>query len=279
MSILLLILKIIGILLLILLFHVIFLVIGVLFVPFVYRIKGSYHDTLDMKASIYGLGYLVGAGGTFSQEGLHTYLHILGIRKMMNSGNNEEKSADTKKQDRTEPLSCENENMPMNQGKNESVEVSDEKDTFSSEPLSKSAKLQNLYRTLINAIRNFSETISQIRSLWTNESNQRAFMKIRSMLWQFLKCIMPCRLKLTLNFSTGSPDTTAQILGILAMFPIGYQNRWNVYPDFNADKAYADADFDVKGRILGFRLLKLFLGLVLDKDCQKLYNNFKHLNG
>lgn len=86
---------------------------------------------------------------------------------------------------------------------------------------------------------------------------------------------MPYRLKLNLEYSTGSPDTTAQLLGILTMFPIGYQNRWNVHPDFTADNAYAEAEFDVKGRILGFSLLKLILGLVLDKDCRKLYNHFK----
>lgn len=137
------------------------------------------------------------------------------------------------------------------------------------------AKIKNFFYTLKHAFSNLKKTIRKIKRLLTDESHKRAFAKVKTSVWQLLKILMPHRLKLNLEYSTGSPDTTAQILGILAMFPIGYQNRWNVHPDFTADNAYAEAEFDVKGRIFGVSLLKLILGLVLDKDCQKLYNQFK----
>ena len=137
------------------------------------------------------------------------------------------------------------------------------------------AKIQKFFYTLKHAFSNLKKTIRKIKRLLTDESHKRAFSKVKTSVWQLLKILMPHRLKLNLEYSTGSPDTTAQLLGILAMFPIGYQNRWNVHPDFTADNAYAKADFDVKGRTLGFSLLKLILGLVLDKDCRKLYNEFK----
>ena len=117
----------------------------------------------------------------------------------------------------------------------------------------------------------------RLQRLVQSERTKRAFTKLKASLWKLLHILMPRRLKLDLEFSTGSPDTTAQLLGILAMFPVGYQNRWNVRPDFTADNAYADAEFDVRGRMLGFSLLKLILGLVLDKDCQKLYNYFRNM--
>ena len=129
----------------------------------------------------------------------------------------------------------------------------------------------------MQAALNIGQTMRRLQRLMQSERTKRAFTKLKTSLWKLLHILMPRRLKLDLEFSTGSPDTTAQLLGILAMFPVGYQNRWNVHPDFTADNAYADVEFDVKGRILGFSLLKLILGLVLDKDCQKLYNYFRNM--
>ena len=137
------------------------------------------------------------------------------------------------------------------------------------------ARIRDFFHTIKSAFGNVKKTIRKVKCLLTNESHKSAFTKLKTSVWQLLKILMPYRLKLNLEYSTGSPDTTAQLLGILTMFPIGYQNRWNVHPDFTADNAYAEAEFDVKGRILGFSLLKLILGLVLDKDCRKLYNHFK----
>lgn len=136
------------------------------------------------------------------------------------------------------------------------------------------AKIKNFFYALKQAFYHMKQTIRKIKQLLTDESHKRAFTKVKASVWQLLKILMPHRLKLNLEYSTGSPDTTAQLLGILAMFPIGYQNRWKVHPDFTAENAYAEADFDVKGRVFGFSLLKLVLGLVLDKDCRKLYNDF-----
>ena len=84
-------------------------------------------------------------------------------------------------------------------------------------------------------------------------------------------------MEITSYSDAASTKAGSGIFNRFTMFPVGYQNRWNVHPDFTADNAYADAEFDVKGRILGFSLLKLILGLVLDKDCQKLYNYFRNM--
>ena len=241
MSVLLLILKIIGIVLLVVLALLVLIIIALLFVPFAYRVKGSYHGKPDLTASIYGLCYLAGGGIMVSDSGKKIYLRIFGIRKFLSSGNKPDKSGNTDQYDETmqdcEKTDDSNEQNPEKKALNESKNVMD------------------------------------IQS----ERTKRAFTKLKASLWKLLHILMPRRLKLDLEFSTGSPDTTAQLLGILAMFPVGYQNRWNVHPDFTADNAYADAKFDVKGRILGFSLLKLILGLVLDKDCQKLYNYFRNM--
>ena len=281
MSVLLLILKIIGIILLVILALFVLLIVGILFVPYAYRVKGSFHGKPDLTASIYGLGHLVGIGMILTENGAKIYLRICGIRKFLQSGNKENKTGNTDQYEenmgegqKTDPETGNYENLPMPEM--QKIKAFWQKIVKIPEKFKRViARIRDFFHMIKSAFGNVKKTISKVKCLLTNESHKIAFAKLKTSVWQLLKILMPYRLKLNLEYSTGSPDTTAQLLGILTMFPIGYQNRWNVHPDFTADNAYAEAEFDVKGRILGFSLLKLILGLVLDKDCRKLYNHFK----
>ena len=281
MSVLLLILKIIGIILLVILALFVLLIVGILFVPYAYRVKGSFHGKPDLTASIYGLGHLVGIGMILTENGVKIYLRICGIRKFLQSGNKENKTGNTDQYEenmgegqKTDPETGNYENLPMPEM--QKIKAFWQKIVKIPEKFKRViARIRDFFHTIKSAFGNAKKTIRKVNCLLTNERYKSAFTKLKTSVWQLLKILMPYRLKLNLEYSTGSPDTTAQLLGILTMFPIGYQNRWNVHPDFTADNAYAEAEFDVKGRILGFSLLKLILGLVLDKDCRKLYNHFK----
>lgn len=281
MIVLLLILKIIGIILLVILALFVLLIVGILFVPYAYRVKGSFHGKPDLTASIYGLGHLVGIGMILTENGVKIYLRICGIRKFLQSGNKENKTGNTDQYEenmgegqKTDPETGNYENLPMPEM--QKIKAFWQKIVKIPEKFKRViARIRDFFHTIKSAFGNVKKTIRKVKCLLTNESYKSAFTKLKTSVWQLLKILMPYRLKLNLEYSTGSPDTTAQLLGILTMFPIGYQNRWNVHPDFTADNAYAEAEFDVKGRILGFSLLKLILGLVLDKDCRKLYNHFK----
>ena len=281
MIVLLLILKIIGIILLVILALFVLLIVGILFVPYAYRVKGSFHGKPDLTASIYGLGHLVGIGMILTENGAKIYLRICGIRKFLQSGNKENKTGNTDQYEenmgegqKTDPETGNYENLSMPEM--QKIKAFWQKIVKIPEKFKRViARIRDFFHTIKSALGNVKKTIRKVKCLLTNESHKIAFAKLKTSVWQLLKILMPYRLKLNLEYSTGSPDTTAQLLGILTMFPIGYQNRWNVHPDFTADNAYAEAEFDVKGRILGFSLLKLILGLVLDKDCRKLYNHFK----
>ena len=102
--------------------------------------------------------------------------------------------------------------------------------------------------------------------------NKLAFTKLKQSVAKFFRVLHPKKFQLKLKFSTGSPDTTGQLLGVIAMFPIGYRNGWNIVPDFTASAFYADAEFDVRGRVLGISLIKLACSIILDKNCKRLYN-------
>ncbi len=89
--------------------------------------------------------------------------------------------------------------------------------------------------------------IYKLKREYSDERNKAAFSHLKKELFIILKRICPRRLKLTMVYSTGSPDTTGISLGILACFPVGYTNRWRITPDFESEKPYAKGSFDIKG--------------------------------
>ena len=145
-------------------------------------------------------------------------------------------------------------------------------------------KIRNILQKILYFLRNIqtfwkkgTRTCRKWYRFFNDEKNKKAFSNIWKQLEHLVVSVLPKRLKLWLKYSTGSPDTTGQVLGILAIFPVGYRNHWNIIPDFTAEEFYAEADFTVHGRIFGVQILALALRIILDKNCRRLYNRFKHM--
>ena len=145
-------------------------------------------------------------------------------------------------------------------------------------------KIRNILQKILYFLRNIqtfwkkgTRTCRKWYRFFNDEKNKKAFSNIWKQLEHLVVAALPKRLKLWLKYSTGSPDTTGQVLGILAIFPVGYRNHWNIIPDFTAEEFYAEADFTVRGRIFGVQILALALRIILDKNCRRLYNRFKHM--
>ena len=114
--------------------------------------------------------------------------------------------------------------------------------------------------------------IYKLKREYSDERNKAAFSHLKKELFIILKRICPRRLKLTMVYSTGSPDTTGILLGILACFPVGYTNRWRITPDFESEKPYAKGSFDIKGHVIVISILAATLRILFDKNCRRLYN-------
>lgn len=114
--------------------------------------------------------------------------------------------------------------------------------------------------------------IDKLKKEYSDERNKAAFLHLKKELFIILKRICPRRLKLTMVYSTGSPDTTGISLGILACFPVGYTNRWRITPDFESEKPYAKGSFDIKGHVIVISILAATLRILFDKNCRRLYN-------
>lgn len=289
MSVFLQILKITGLVLLILAAILLILVLLILFAPIRYRIQGSYHEKkLKMKVRLTLLMYLLGFHMDITKSGTVMYFRIFGIKKPFSNRDNPKEFEDTIKDSskKTEssvfdPSSAGHELFMASSA--DTQETEDYEDN-SSHTAHWGQKINRYFRQLQNLYQRLKYILTQIKSktrefgqFIRNEENRAAFRKLKENTFSLLKYMSPKKSKLDLKYSAGAPDITGELLGILALFPIGYKYRWNIIPDFVTEEAYAEADFNFQGHLYGIQILVLLLGIVLDKNCQKLYNRIMNM--
>ena len=287
MTVVLLILKIIGIILAVLLGIVVLGILLVLFCPFRYRIWGSYHEKPDISIRVAWLMHIFQFRMDIT-ETQQMYLRIFGFRKYL-SRNQEETSEseeisgleeENKATNTVDDVSVENEtdrsDTAIEEENGEAGAFENTKDSTEVKSSDVSHKSPEKKISISQKVKRLWEKIrdiwKKIKKLYMDPQNKLAFTKLKQSAARFFRVLHPKKFRLQLKYSTGSPDTTGQLLGVIAMFPIGYRNGWTVVPDFTADAFYADAEFDVRGRFFGISLIKLACSIILDKNCKRLYN-------
>ena len=92
-----------------------------------------------------------------------------------------------------------------------------------------------------------------------------AFAKVQ--LGRLFKHIMPLKHRIKLEFGTGSPDTTGEILGALAVVMALTGMNIQVMPDF--DNAIFRGEIYMKGRIRLFNILIIALKVYFNKELRR----------
>lgn len=299
------ILKVIGIILLVVLALILTVLLCVLFVPVKYRAVGSFDNTdIRAKAHVSWLFHLFALHIEYADE-TDGYIRLVFVKKGLfadSLGDNYEAfnddvmddAAKTETEDKISENTGDGPKIPADESEhiideqaedectarthNEYRSVTDEnqhikqqtkpthKKTYK-KPHKKSHKKQ--FKDKSDKIKN---CIYKLKREYSDERNKAAFSHLKKELFIILKRICPRRLKLTMVYSTGSPDTTGISLGILACFPVGYTNRWRITPDFESEKPYAKGSFDIKGHVIVISILAATLRILFDKNCRRLYN-------
>lgn len=299
------ILKVIGIILLVVLALILTALLCVLFVPVKYRAVGSFDNTdIRAKAHVSWLFHLFALHIEYADE-TDGYIRLVFVKKGLfadSLGDNYEAfnddvmddAAKTETEDKIIENTGDGPKIPADESEhiideqaedectarthNEYRSVTDEnqhikqqtkpthKKTYK-KPHKKSHKKQ--FKDKSDKIKN---CIYKLKREYSDERNKAAFSHLKKELFIILKRICPRRLKLTMVYSTGSPDTTGISLGILACFPVGYTNRWRITPDFESEKPYAKGSFDIKGHVIVISILAATLRILFDKNCRRLYN-------
>lgn len=274
------ILKVIGIILLVVLALILTALLCVLFVPVTYRAVGSFDNTdIRAKAHVSWLFHLFAPHIEYAQE-TDGYIRLAFVKKKLfddadSDYENDEKAAEASDDDvmdeaaktETEDKVGENTGDEPKISADENQHIKQQTKLTHKKTYKKPHKKQ--FKDKSEKIKN---CIYKLKREYSDERNKAAFLHLKKELFIILKRICPRRLKLTMVYSTGSPDTTGISLGILACFPVGYTNRWRITPDFESEKPYANGSFDIKGHVIVISILAATLRILFDKNCRRLYN-------
>lgn len=298
------ILKVIGIILLVVLALIRAVVLCVLLVPVKYRAVGSFDNTdIRAKAHVSWLFHLFALHIEYAQE-TDGYIRLAFVKKKLFDNyealddDDMDEAAKTETEDKVSENTVDEPQIPADESEhvadeqtenestaqthNEQRTVSDENQHIKQQtklthqktykkPHKKSHKKSHKkqFKDKSEKIKN---CIYKLKREYSDERNKAAFLHLKKELFIILKRICPRRLKLTMVYSTGSPDTTGISLGVLACFPVGYTNRWRITPDFESEKPYAKGSFDIKGHVIVISILAATLRILFDKNCRRLYN-------
>ena len=278
------ILKVIGIILLVVLALILTALLCVLFVPVKYRAVGSFDNTdIRAKAHVSWLFHLFALHIEYADE-TDGYIRLAFVkRKLFDDADsdyeNDEKAAEASDDDvmdeaaktETEDKVSENTGDEPKISADENRHIKQQTKLAHQKTYKKRSEKphKKQFKDKSEKIKN---CIYKLKREYSDERNKAALLKIKKELFIILKRICPRRLKLTMVYSTGSPDTTGISLGILACFPVGYTNRWRITPDFESENPYAKGSFDIKGHVIVISILAATLRILFDKNCRRLYN-------
>lgn len=288
------ILKIIGIVLVVLLCILLVLILLVLFYPVKYRILGTEVYDKENKSDIHirlsWIFHLIGVNVDIDPE-LTAGLRILFVKKnlMKDSDTSNDRSDNNGDGGSCDSDSCDSDSIESENIKNisetdikntDNIAVAEEKINANATKAEKSvSEDEDTNATNAYSDNKGKEKIKRltgkIKKILKDDSCKAALNKIKTELINLLKAIMPYKLYLKAEFSAGSPDKTGMVLGILAMFPIGYRNKWKIRPDFEREEIYIDSEFDIKGHIFLYKILVIAIRVLVDKNCRKLYNEIR----
>lgn len=278
------ILKVIGIILLVVLALILTALFCVLFVPVKYRAVGSFDNTdIRAKAYVSWLFHLFALHIEYADE-TDGYIRLAFVkRKLFDDADsdyeNEEKAAEASDDDVMDEAAKTETEDKVSENTGDEPKISADENQHIKQQTKLTHQKRYKKRNKKSHKKQFKDKSEKIKNCiyklkreYSDERNKAAFSHLKKELFIILKRICPRRLKLTMVYSTGSPDTTGISLGILACFPVGYTNRWRITPDFESENPYAKGSFDIKGHVIVISILAATLRILFDKNCRRLYN-------
>lgn len=278
------ILKVIGIILLVVLALILTALLCVLFVPVKYRAVGSFDNTdIRAKAHVSWLFHLFALHIEYADE-TDGYIRLAFVkRKLFDDADsdyeNDEKAAEASDDDVMDEAAKTETEDKVSENTGDEPKISADENQHIKQQTKLTHQKTYKKRNKKSHKKQFKEKsekiktgIGKLKREYGDERNKAAFSHLKKELFIILKRICPRRLKLIMVYSTGSPDTTGILLGILACFPVGYTNRWRITPDFESEKPYAKGSFDIKGHVIVISILAATLRILFDKNCRRLYN-------
>ena len=281
LSVLFIILKIIGIVLLAIVILLLLLFFCILFVPARYRITGSYEETFVCKAKITWLLHFIVVKINVEKETV-TSIRILGIPLSVFLRKKKEPAVEKQKTNKP-AVEKQNINKPQhdaNGDKETDTSCKSEKITFFKKIKSKIQKIINLFNSIINQIKLFftdikekKDRIKRYLSILKSDAAKASFLLCKKKLFKILKHFIPRKMHANITYGLSDPADTGYILALYSILPEAFGKKVVLYPDFN--QAVFKCDFRMKGLIRMWTLLHQILSVIVDKNCKNFYKTLK----
>ena len=289
LTVLLLILKILGIVLLVLLGILLAFLLIVLFVPVRYQGSG-YREVGDpvpvhVQLKVTWLLHLVRVSFIYPEE---AFLKVKVLFFQILPAKEKKKKASNKKEaDGKKPKTDKKEVGSDVSDTTSDQKISDEGNAADEDGGDDRRTLLDFVRKLFSAIRNIKYTIRKIYDkinhiihniryyikILQTESFKRAFVLCREQLLRLMKIVLPRKVSGTFTIGMEDPAATGQILSIYGILYPLIGDSITVIPDF--EKPVMEGSFRFKGKITAFTLIRIAAKIYFDKDLKRVICLFK----
>lgn len=295
MSIILTIIKIIGIVLLCIIGLVLILGLLFIFLPVAYQVSGDINDVtkVNLKVNASWLFYIILVQYKMEQHNSNLILRIFGIPIQLYPQKKKRKKVHRTNAVLTDKISiqetCEENKKNIEKPvKNENKKYTDKKveenkKAKKNEKKHIKDKLQFQYHKIVSFFKNFRieikkifYKITDIKTMVQDENNKKAFIHVLVEIKYLLHHYLPRKIKADITFSMGDPAMTGQVLGVVSLLPVIYRYNIQIRPDFMLEKFRIEGRFVAKGHIRLVHIIRSAIHLYRDKNVKILIKNVRN---
>lgn len=297
MTVLLSILKILGIILLCILGLLVLLIMLLLFAPVSYRIRGETRQG-QTTLKVHGAWCLIAMRFSFLMEqGKQlAVLKIFGIKAWKYPSDEKSKQKVEKKKVKKKPKKKSGEKSHKEPEKDleqnppavvqeEQTEKQHEqkrqKKTYKKKFVSVFGKISKTIRSIVEKIKaipqkakNIGSKIKKVNQWIQDEQNRSAVRFALGKVIGLLKKYGPKHMKADVAYGMEDPAATGQVLAVLSVLPFLYYDKVSIMPDFEAERFYIEGSWDIKGRIQVIHLLKAAIQIWRNPDVKHFIKQF-----
>ena len=281
MRIILLILKILGIGIFGILGLILILLAFLLLIPIVYRLEGCCTDQKQLLVQVHDALHLVSFRFIKSKEESATRLRVLWMHFL----EDEEEEAEGYSEEALEEAFEEEESfqsdpLETSEAKPQAVVTEDmvDQEVELVETKTDTPKVEPSRVEEPEEASDWKEKLRHIRELLEDDAAMDGFHYILNRTMRFLRRMAPKLVHYDLEFYTGEPDTTGELVGLMATIPWFYKNKKNrLLPDFSQEDPYLYGEANLGGYIQLYRAVGLLLGIYFHKNARRLIARMKRI--
>lgn len=143
----------------------------------------------------------------------------------------------------------------------------EEKSVFGKRIVEFLKKCYNKCKCVIGKIQRFTEKMEAVGELFSDEEILDAVHRIKKYGVDGVRLLIPQKINGSIEFGTTDPALTGKILGYLAMMMPIYTEHLNITPDFTQE--ILKGNVMIRGRIRRYKILMLLWKVYKDKDLLK----------